>query len=295
MRQKTRKYNIFLLAVILTLPFIGGCIFQDVYIDTKTHKGSFIYSLQSVGFEDLQERDFEIAVVDIDDSGLSSDEIIELTKEGKIILSYLSIGEAEEYRAYWKEDWKEGNPEFICKENPNWKGNYKVKYWYPEWKKIVFSQLDLIIEKGFDGAYLDLVDSYKYFEDLGFDKAREKMIQFVIEISSYSSAKDKGFLIIPQNAEELIIEEEYFSAIDGIGKENLLYIGKEKLDEKTFQTTIDYLVKASSSGKKVFIISYTDNKESIDRIIDISDTNGFYYFIGRPELDSPECQSSYYR
>ena len=82
----------------------------------------------------------------------------------------MSIGEAEDYRYYWKSSWKKGNPDFIYDENPKWRGNYKVKYWDDEWKEIIFgtsdSYLDKILEKDFDGTYLDIIDAFEYFEDM---------------------------------------------------------------------------------------------------------------------------------
>ena len=57
--------------------------------------------------------------------------------ERRIVISYFSIGEAEDYRSYWKNDWNKKLPSWIVEENPNWKGNYIVKYWNNEWKSIV--------------------------------------------------------------------------------------------------------------------------------------------------------------
>ena len=52
--------------------------------------------------------------------------------------------------------------------NPEWAGNYKVRYWDPEWKRIIYgeddSYLDRIMNAGFDGAYLDIIDAFEYFE-----------------------------------------------------------------------------------------------------------------------------------
>ncbi|MBD3286479.1 hypothetical protein GF359_07950, partial [candidate division WOR-3 bacterium] len=51
--------------------------------------------------------------------------------------------------------------------NPDWKGNYLVRYWEEEWKAIIFgtdsSYLDAVINQGFDGVYLDKIDSYEDF------------------------------------------------------------------------------------------------------------------------------------
>ena len=55
----------------------------------------------------------------------------------RIVIAYLSIGEAEDYRYYWKKKWNKKKPKWIIKENENWEGNYIVKYWSPEWKNII--------------------------------------------------------------------------------------------------------------------------------------------------------------
>jgi cysteinyl-tRNA synthetase len=88
----------------------------------------------------------------------------------RLVICYLSIGEAEDYRYYWQSNWKRGNPEWLYKENPDWEGNYKVKFWMDDWQKIIFgnenSYLDKILDAEFDGVYLDIIDAFEYFEEL---------------------------------------------------------------------------------------------------------------------------------
>ena len=55
----------------------------------------------------------------------------------RLVIAYLSIGEAENYRFYWKKKWNKKKPNWIVKENENWEGNCIVKYWSPEWKSII--------------------------------------------------------------------------------------------------------------------------------------------------------------
>jgi len=38
-------------------------------------------------------------------------------------------------------------PKWLSNENPEWSGNYLVKYGYSGWKQIVFTYLDKIIEQ----------------------------------------------------------------------------------------------------------------------------------------------------
>ena len=86
----------------------------------------------------------------------------------RLIISYMSIGEAENYRYYWQSGWKTGNPSWLGDENREWAGNYKVRYWETEWQKIIFgndnSYLNKIINAGFDGVYLDIIDAFEFFE-----------------------------------------------------------------------------------------------------------------------------------
>ena len=86
----------------------------------------------------------------------------------RLVICYLSIGEAEDYRYYWQSEWKRHKPGWLDRENPEWPGNYKVRYWDPAWQEIICgpndSYLNRILAAGFDGVYLDIVDAFEYFE-----------------------------------------------------------------------------------------------------------------------------------
>ncbi len=83
----------------------------------------------------------------------------------RMVIAYCSIGEAENYRGYWQNDWGPNHPGWIAHENPDWEGNYKVRYWDPDWQDLVLNYIDQIIAAGFDGAYLDIVDAFEFFEE----------------------------------------------------------------------------------------------------------------------------------
>ena len=46
----------------------------------------------------------------------------------KVLLAYMSVGEAENYRFYWQDSWEVGDPPWLDAENPNWEGNCKACY-----------------------------------------------------------------------------------------------------------------------------------------------------------------------
>ncbi|MFN8208813.1 MAG: endo alpha-1,4 polygalactosaminidase [Bacteroidales bacterium] len=87
----------------------------------------------------------------------------------RLVICYMSIGEAEDYRFYWQSSWNSERPAWLDAENPDWEGNYKVRYWDPGWKSIIYGSstayLDKILAAGFDGVYLDIIDAFEYFEE----------------------------------------------------------------------------------------------------------------------------------
>ena len=87
----------------------------------------------------------------------------------RLVICYISIGEAENYRYYWRPYWYSGTPSFIEKENPDWEGNFIVRYWDSKWQSIIYgnnnSYIKKILDTGFDGAYLDIIDAFEYYEE----------------------------------------------------------------------------------------------------------------------------------
>ncbi len=142
---------------------------------------NFLYLLNPGEYESKEEFLSEIAatnygvvIIDAFYMGelLSKEDIISIKSKAdgshRLIISYMSIGEAEDYRYYWQEEWNQHAPEWLGDENPNWEGNYKVKYWMDSWKEIILgnddSFLQKILDSGFDGVYLDIIDAFQYYE-----------------------------------------------------------------------------------------------------------------------------------
>ena len=123
----------------------------------------------------IQATNYDLFIIDAyySDDILTQDEVQNLKQKSngadRLVIAYMSIGEAEDYRNYWQKSWNTNLPEWIEAENPNWPGNYKVRYWEQDWQDIFFgnddSYLKDILNCGFNGVYLDIIDAYEYFED----------------------------------------------------------------------------------------------------------------------------------
>lgn len=135
------------------------------------------YSSKTKFLSALKATNFDVLILDAffnDDSvPLTSTEVESLKTKAdggrRIVLAYMSIAQAEDYRSYWNPDWITNPPAWLdVNEDPDWEGDYNVRFWMPEWKSIIVgnstSYTQKLINGGFDGAYLDLYD-YQYWEN----------------------------------------------------------------------------------------------------------------------------------
>ena len=217
---------------------------------------------------------------------LTKTEVAEMQKKPdgskRLIIAYLSIGETENYRYYWKKEWDKQRPSWMGKENKEWKANYLAKYWEPEWQKIVYDYVDKVLAAGFDGFYFDRVDAYYYFGDNA--DVRGKMVKFIGELSKHVRAKKPDAAIMVQNAEELLAYKDYIASIDGIAKESLLY-GIKGLDRPNPSDDVSegmtFLKKAKQDGKAIFVVEYLQDKKHIaDAAKRINTDNGWSLYVG---------------
>jgi cysteinyl-tRNA synthetase len=167
-----------------------------------------------------------------------------------IILAYVDIGQAEDWRWYWKNKWRPGRPEWIVTVDPDdWEGCYPVAYWYPEWEDIVIygsngmSHLQVALQNGFDGIYMDWVEGFsdeyviEKAEDDGINDTAAAMFDFIEKIRQFARIEspfaDAEFLVVAQNASDLYRENpaRYESRIDAISLEGIWYEGTGGFDD----------------------------------------------------------------
>jgi cysteinyl-tRNA synthetase, unknown class len=183
----------------------------------------------------------------------------------RLVIAYLSVGEAEDYRSYWQRAWTgqtADRPTWIGTENPRWRGNFPVRFWQPAWPAILFGApdryLDRIVAAGFDGVYLDRIDVYQEFLDENRQAERD-MVALLSRLSAHAHKLNPRFLVILQNAEELTGRPEVRAAIDVFAKEDLFY-GIEHTGQPNTPEAIAASIKPmralKASGTKILLIEY---------------------------------------
>ena len=234
---------------------------------------SWTYQLQDARQGDLARTAYDVVVIDaFFGGGRPQVEALRRKPLGgrRIVLSYLSIGEAEVYRYYWATCCKaRQKPEWVLDENKRWRGNFRVQFWHPEWKAVIYedaeSYLKRIVDLGFDGVYLDRIDVHAEVATKGVD-ARTEMVGFVRALAAKAKSLKPDFLVIAQNAEELLDDDSYLAAIDGIAKEDLLFgvAGEGRRNEASMiRQSMAKLKRATEAGKQVMVVEYIKDARSI--------------------------------
>ena len=258
---------------------------------TGTTRGGFVYVLQPDEelLDQIGQSTFDYVVIEpsLDgsaDGELSPAAVAVLQSSAacdRVVLAYLSIGEAETYRDYFDPEWigEEGRPvdgvapAWLGPFNPEFPDNFKVRYWDADWQTVVLEALDRIIDAGYDGVYLDIIDAYEYFsseeggDELTRLEARTLMIDFVARIADHARTTQgaTSFLVFPQNGSDIILSddgeldtpgEEYLATIDGIGIEDLYFDELEAVPFDEFTERVERLALYTAREKVVLVTDY---------------------------------------
>lgn len=130
------------------------------------------YSSKQDMINAISATNFDVILMDLffEETEFTSSEIDQLKLKAnggqRLVLSYISIGSAEKYRYYWKNNWGLHHPLWLKRKYDGYDDEFWVKFWKKDWQDIIYgsdnSYMKKIINAGFDGAYLDNVEAY-YF------------------------------------------------------------------------------------------------------------------------------------
>ena len=292
-----------LLPVIL---IITGC--SQIFHGDE-NPASWAYQLQNADPHEIARSGFDIVVMDYSFDGSAENRYspsdISLIKDAGILpIAYVSIGEAENYRFYWNPSWDSLPPPWLGPENPDWGGNYAVKYWDTTWQRIIYTYLDTIVWQGFRGVYLDKVDEFEFWslDDsiMSEQEAAERMINFVVAIARYCKSRaGEDFYVIPQNGEQLIMYDsngDLLREISGWAVEDMFYDGLLPIPQTITEKRAQYLEVVLNTGRMVLSVDYVDdgtgyvgqNKIRIDDYRRKAQIHGYIPYAARSDRELDE-------
>ncbi len=238
---------------------------------------SWGYQLQKLDLPVLSSSPFDLLVIDHAPDRVESVELMFRPSEiaalkskpdgsRRLVLAYMSIGEAERYRFYWNDTWMApGNcAAWLGPVNPQWAGNYPVEYWQPFWQSLIFGQSDSYVDRvlaaGFDGIYLDRADVYEQLKSRR--TAQADMNDFLVRLMDHARSINPEAIVVLQNAEELVRNKDVRSRLDGIAKESLYFnadSGGKPTPPEDQATVLSDLRLEKKAGGKVLVVEYLDD------------------------------------
>ncbi|MCX7787720.1 MAG: endo alpha-1,4 polygalactosaminidase [Spirochaetes bacterium] len=304
---------------ILILVILSSCrtLFPNpVEEKTLSSVQSWAYQLQNIDLSGIERSAYDLVVMDYSKNGSegttwSSAEIrrVKESGSGKILLAYLSIGEAESHRSYWESSWIPGNPSWLGKEVSVTDGRprrFNVKYWSSEWQKVLKNLLERMISQGFNGVLLDGCDAYIYWSDfrngesevLDRQVAAGRMVELIGEIASYARTRVPDFIVLAQERTKLLTSissdvskrDLYIKTIQGVVATGIFFSGEALQDNPFAPETdlIEYFQDLRSRGKVIFSLEYLSqtNDSALERYFREVKPYGFYPYAADRALDT---------
>jgi polysaccharide biosynthesis protein PelA len=128
---------------------------QNIHPISSQKKFAIYYSDQHA---DSEFASYDVIVFDRE----NHPQLSNLNSKGKVILGYVSGGELDSARSDFNEIKQE---HILLEQNPNWKNSYIVDVRSPRWTAhLIEDVIPEILRKGFDGIFIDTLDSIEDLE-----------------------------------------------------------------------------------------------------------------------------------
>lgn len=224
-------------------------------------------------------KGYNVVVVEpasIDIGGVES-----LHKTNEKVYAYLNIGSLEEYRTYFNE-FKEKTLGLY----ENWEDEYWMDVSDVAWQKLIVDKLGRdIVDKGFDGFFIDNCDVYYYYPNKEIFNGLSSILQ---GLRSLNMTKKYKIDIIINGGDTFVskcIENKTATELfDGVNQEcvftdidfeNKTYKEKDESDREYFK---EYLSNVKKYIPEVYLIEYGANSNLIKEIENYCNENGFYWY-----------------
>jgi uncharacterized protein (TIGR01370 family) len=210
--------------------------------------------------------------------------------ENKLVIGYIDAAECT--RTCLDLYFKTGRPSWFGAPNPLWPDLYTVQFWNPQWRPVIFAEIDRHIAAGYDGVLLDVLDGVQWrpgnrYGNVPYANADAEMARLLADIRAYvvSRGLAKPFYLIGNNASGIeVAVPGALDLLDAVMSECLTYChsptdGSVSVPWPFGGTVEDRIrfVRESYRGRRVFVVDYpplTDAGE-VARTFSLSIENGW--------------------
>jgi uncharacterized protein (TIGR01370 family) len=211
---------------------------------------------------------------------LTADELSFLKESDTLAIAYISIGELEPYREFFKNRVQDS---WILGENTNWGSSY-IDANQQGWHDLVIRAADDYLSKGFNGIFLDTVDTVDLFPN-----TKTGMIDLIQELRAAFPetilVQNRGFAILDETAKSVdgVMFEDLSTSYDFDAKTY------GRIDPETNQAVIDQLTRLhEEAGLITLALDYapSTDAETIEDALRIASDYGFIGSVSEIDLNS---------
>ncbi len=207
-------------------------------------------------------KKFDLAVLDAD----AHPDLESLKNSRTLLFGYVSLAEVGSYRWYWRQI--SAQP-WVLDKNPNW-DSYMLDVRDKDCQKVVLKKIiPAILEQGFDGLFLDTIDTAEYLEKYhtkqkhpGSQAAMVKLIEKIRrEFPEVYLIANRGFSML----------NDFGWAVDGVVAESVLteFNSEQQVlnfnSDNAHNATLDFLKNAKTQfNLEVFTLDYVGETGDFD-------------------------------
>ena len=168
------------------------------------------------------------------------------------IFAYFSAGQAEDFRSYYSEGWKDQKPSWQGEAHKYFKGLHRIEdLMAPEWQEVTRNYLIALMDAGFDGVVLDFLQY----------RSSDEVKPYLLFVNDVIKKRNEDFRIFLQDNLSL----ELSDLIDGVVKQNLYYIWG--IDENnSMKEDLERINLLKDLNKNVIVVSYVKEREKWEKI-----------------------------
>lgn len=215
----------------------------------------------------------------LEEKNFKTEEIKLLKKHNKNVLAYISLGEVNSNAIHYN----------LLKnrtlgKNNNW-NSYYLNLKDKSTSVVILSLVNKILDKGFDGLFLDNIDNFSSFGPQFAQ--RNELIALIQKIKK----QHPNHILVQNSGAELIPDTKNF--IESVLFESIAtdysFKGNEyKLREvKDFNSRMKNINEIHSNYKiPILLVEYANNKMLFNQIVKRLSSTNFEYFIGKIDLQS---------